>query len=139
MKKSIFMFVVACMLCLFFSVGCGKGGVDTSTLKKNDTEMLVNKKTVKVKNLIIDDALVKVLPNKLTNISRQCFIEQNGRVIYPPQPGAKLPKEAIELVEKRISFTLPANSTLGDLASILSEKLGIKGEFTGNAYLIKLK
>ena len=139
MKKSIFMFVVAGMLCLFFSVGCGRGKVDTTTLKKNDTETLVNKRAVKVKNLTIDVALARVLPDTLNNISRQCFIEQNGRIIYPPQQGEKIPKEAIELSQKRISFKLPANSTLGDLANILSEKLGKKGEFTGNAYLIKLK
>ena len=139
MKKFIFMFFTVFVLCLFFGAGCGQGSVDTSTLKKNDAEKVINKRSIRVKNLTIDGVLVKVLPDKLTNISRQCFIEQNGQIVYPPQPGGKLPKEAIELVQKRISFKLPANSTLGDLADILSEKLGKKGEFTGNAYLIKLK
>ena len=137
MKKSIFTFFTGCMLCLFFSVGCGRGSVDTTALKKNDTEVLVNKRAIRVKNLTIDGVLAKVLPAQV-KIARQCYIEYNGQIVFPPNPGENIPKEAMELVQKRISFKLPANSTLGDLADILSEKLGKKGEFTGNAYLIKL-
>ena len=136
-KKFIFMVFATFTFCLFFSVGCGKGSVDTTTLKKNNTEMLVNKRVIRVKNLTIDGVLAKVLPEQ-TKIARQCYIEYNGQIVFPPTPGENIPKEAIELVQKRISFKLPANSTLGDLADILSEKLGKKGEFTGNAYLIKL-
>ena len=137
MKKSIFNVFVVFILCLFFSVGCGRKSVDIASLKKNDSEVLVNKKAIRIKNQTINRVLSRVLPYTL-NISPECCIEQNGKIIFPPRPGESPTKEAMNVIQKQISFKLPANSTLGDLADILNEQLGKKGEFIDNVYLIRL-
>ena len=139
MKKSVLNVFLTSLLCLLFVIGCsGEKKINTANLKKNDVSSLVNIKTIEVKNKTIEEVLLQVLPVNL-GIVPQCFVAKNGKIVYPSQTGKNISKESIELVEKQISFELPANSTLGDLADILSEKLGVKGEFAGNAYLIKLE
>ena len=115
---------------IMFTISCGDG------VKPVDSSIVVCTQDVKIDKQTIEEIFLNAISNK-TNGNSQVIIKKGGTQVYPPVER-KIPKEVVKLLDKKVSFTIPAGSKFTDLVKILNEQFAVKGKVDGNDYVIDL-